>query len=128
MSKLGDMGLGIIIGKIRFCVTPKKMYYGHGYKIHKHLYFNKCTETEVRLIQLWAEENDLLWQHKKRIGKRKDIELWLDALSPYEDLLTDQKGLTRIKWVFENPIPHASFPFDSFLEWASAWDALNDGF
>ena len=126
MSKLEDIGLGLILAKINFNVGLRGISWGHGFKITRSITFSKYTPKQGQAAWLWMQENDLPSVIERRVGTIDDIELWMDALEPYIDLLTNKKNYERMSWVLENPMPKAHESFDTFLEWAAQWDNLND--
>tara|TARA_R100000808_G_scaffold9858_1_gene26756 strand:+ start:9508 stop:9921 length:414 start_codon:yes stop_codon:yes gene_type:complete len=134
MSKIGDIGLGLILAKINFNVGIKQVASGHGFKITRHITFSAHTPQQWIAMWTWAEENDLPglaysnWVDKRRIGKIRDIQFWLDALEPYTDLLKHKGNYERMAWVIENPVPRAHESYDTFLKWAAEWDSKNAEF
>ena len=127
MSKIGDIGLGLILAKINFNVGLKRVASGHGFKITRYITFSAHTPQQYNAMWIWADENDLpgLVYNKNRIGKIRDIQFWLDAFEPYTDLLKHKGNYERMTWVFENPMPRAYESYDTFLKWAAEWDSKN---
>ena len=130
MSKIGDIGLGLILTRINFNVGIKKVASGHGFKIVRSITFSAHTPEQYNAMWIWADENDLpgLVYNKGRIGKIRDIQLWMDALEPYTNLLNLTRNYERMAWVIENPIPRAHESYDTFLNWAAEWDSKNAEF
>lgn len=128
MSSLGNIGLGLILAKINFNVGIKGVHSGHGYQMTRSITFRAKSPDQEKAAQVWAEEMELPVIVNQCLGRIDDIRLWLDALSPYTDLLTNKKNYERMMWALENPMPKAHEPFDSFLEWAALWDAKNEEF
>jgi hypothetical protein len=125
MSKLSDIGLGVILASIRFNVALKSVFSGFGFRVVRSIAFSRLTPAQEKSIQLWANEHDLPIEGL-RIGKIDDIHLWLDALEIYKDMITHQAGYERMIWLRENPLPKASADYETFLKWAHDWDAKND--
>ena len=130
MSKIGDIGLGLILAKINFNVGIKKVASGHGFQIVRSMTFSAYTPEQYNAMWIWADENDLpgLVYNKNYIGKIRDIQLWMNALEPYVDLLKRKGNYERMTWVIENPMPGAHESHDTFLNWAVEWDLKNAEF
>jgi hypothetical protein len=128
MSKIGDIGLGLILTSINFNVGIKKVASGHGFKITRYITFSAHTPQQYNAMCVWADENELPSMESKRIGKIRDIQLWMDALEPYTNLLNLTRNYERMAWVIENPVPRAHESYDTFLNWAAEWDSKNAEF
>tara|TARA_R110001583_G_scaffold26840_8_gene96454 strand:- start:515 stop:901 length:387 start_codon:yes stop_codon:yes gene_type:complete len=127
MSKIGDIGLGLILAKINFNVGIKAVASGHGFKIVRSMTFSTHTPQQWQAMQVWTVENDLPTVVDRRLGTMGGISEWMDALEPYIDLLKHKGNYERMVWVFENPMPKANEPYDTFLKWAAEWDEQNVG-
>lgn len=125
MSKLSDIGLGIVLSTIRFNAALKAVYTGFGSRVVRSITFSSLTPAQEKTVQLWASEHDLPIEGL-RIGRKKDMDMWMDALEIYKDMLTHRQGYERHVWLRTHPLPKASADYDTFLEWAHDWDAKND--
>jgi hypothetical protein len=59
MSKIGDIGLGLILAKINFNVGIKAVASGHGFKIVRSMTFSTHTPQQLQSMNVWTFENDL---------------------------------------------------------------------
>ena len=122
-----NIGLGIIIMKVRFSVSVAEVKWGFGFKTALYVELKNMNEHQRLAIQLWCDENDLPVKYR---AKRKDeVKAWVEALTPYESLLSDRRGYERTKWVLANPMPPArgNASWNDFYDWAERWDNFNDG-
>ena len=126
MSKIEDIGLGLILGKIQFNVGIKAVASGHGFKITRNITFSTYTPAQGHAMNTWMHNNDVPSIVDRRVGTIDDIELWIEALEPYKKLLKNTDNYERMEWVLNNPMPKAHESFDTFLAWAQEWDNKND--
>ena len=59
MSKLSDIGLGIVLSTIRFNASLKAVYTGFGFRVVRSITFSSLTPAQEKTVQLWASEHDL---------------------------------------------------------------------
>jgi len=128
-DSLKFMGLGIIIAKARFRVRVQSQETGFGFIRKWYIHIDNLHEGEMKLVKLWADDNDLRFK-TNRLYKTDDIIAWIDALEPYRELLHDQRGLERLEWVMDNPMPMYAMvnqTWEDFIAWAEEWDKFNEG-
>jgi hypothetical protein len=120
-----NIGLGIILMKVRFSVSVAKVYNGFGFTTAMYVEMKNMTDHQRLAIQLWCDENDL--PVKYRANRKDEIKAWVEALAPYESLLHDRSGYERTKWVLANPMPKSkSDEWSDFYEWVQRWDDYNE--
>ena len=121
-----NIGLGIIIMKVRFSVSVGKTNSGFGFKTVLYVGLKNMTDHQRLAIQLWCDEHDL--PVKYRASRKDEIKAWVEALAPYESLLHDRRGYERTKWVLANPIPISKRDeLSDLYEWVERWDIYNEG-
>ena len=113
-DSLKYMGLGIVIAKARFRVRIDTQKHGFGFIRKWYIHIDNLHDGERKLVKIWADDEDIRFT-TNRMYKKDDILAWLDALSPYEELLHDQRGLARLNWMLENPMPKSSDTWEEFL-------------
>lgn len=124
MSKyLNYIGLGLVLAKIRFDVSIERQQNGHTFRCNRRIRFLNLSEKQQAMIGLWAEEYDL----PLVTIRFKDIQNWISALSAYRDLIDNQRGLKRMEYVIEHPIPTSKHgkTWDDFIVWVKGWDDFN---
>lgn len=125
-DSLKYMGLGIVIAKARFRVRIDTQKHGFGFIRKWYIHIDNLHDGERKLVKIWTDDVGIRFT-TNRMYKKDDILAWLDALSPYEELLHDQRGLARLNWMLENPMPKSSDTWEEFLAWVERWDAFNEG-
>ena len=122
-KNLSYIGLGLILAKIRFDVSLERQRNGHGWRCNRRIRFLNLNHNQRLAMEIWAEEHDL----KLNKNGIKDIEKWILALDAYEYLIQNQKGLMRMKYVIDNPMPVSKqgSTWEEFVLWAKAWDEYN---
>ena len=122
-----NIGLGIILMKVRSSVSVAKVHNGFGFTTAMYVEMKNMTDHQRLAIQLWCDEHDL--PVKYRAKRMSEVEAWVEALAPYESLLHDRRGYERTKWVLANPMPSArgDASWSDFYDWAERWDNYNEG-
>ena len=122
-----NIGLGIILMKVRFSVSVAQSNWGFGFRTAMYVEMKNMTDHQQLAIQLWCDEHDLPVKYRaKRIG---EVKAWVEALAPYETLLHDRHGYERTKWMLANPMPSArgNISWTDFYDWVQLWDNYNEG-
>ena len=120
-----NIGLGIILMKVRFSVSVAKVHNGFGFTTAMYVEMKNMTDHQRLAIQLWCNEHDL--PVKYRAKRMSEVEAWVEALAPYESLLHDRRGYERTKWVLANPIPTSKRDeWTDFYDWVQLWDDFNE--
>ena len=126
MSKhLMDIGLGVVLTKMRFSVSVSKVHYGYGFRVEKYIQINIQDSQTKAIVQLFCDENKLTLKY--RVKKKADIQAWIDAIAPYDMFIEDRNGYERMKWILDNPMPRANknTSLDNFYDWVEKWDNYN---
>jgi hypothetical protein len=126
MSKhLMDIGLGVVLTKMRFSVSVSKVHYGYGFRVEKYIQIDVHDSHTKAIIQLFCDENKLTLKY--RVKKEADIQAWIDAITQYDMFIEDKYGYERMKWILENPMPRANKnkSLDEFYDWVKKWDDYN---
>ena len=121
-----NIGLGIILMKVRFSVSVAQSNWGFGFRTAMYVEMKNMTDRQQLAIQLWCDEHDLPVKYRaKRIG---EVKAWVEALAPYETLLHDRHGYERTKWMLANPMPSArgNISWTDFYDWVQLWDDFNE--
>jgi len=121
-----NIGLGIILMKVRFSVSVPQSNWGFGFRTAMYVEMKNMTDHQRLAIQLWCDEHDLPVKYRaKRIG---EVKAWVEALAPYETLLHDRHGYERTKWMLANPMPSArgNISWTDFYDWVQLWDDFNE--
>lgn len=123
---LKNIGLGILLSKIRFSVSVSKVHFGFGFRVDKYIQLDIQDDNTKAVVKLWCDENNLTIKYRTK--SHADILKWLSAIEPYAELLHDKKGYNRMLWVIDNPIPRAnpSTPTNVFYDWVKKWDDLEN--
>ena len=92
-----NIGLGIILMKVRFSVSVAKVHNGFGFTTAMYVEMKNMTDHQRLAIQLWCDENDLPVKYRAN------------------------------KWVLANPIPTSKRDeWTDFYDWVQLWDDFNE--
>ena len=125
MSKhLADIGLGVVLTKMRFSVSVSKVHYGHGFRVEKYIQIDVKNSCRA-IVELFCTDNNLTLKY--RVKKKTDIQAWMDVIAPYDMFIEDKDGYERMKWILDNPMPRANKnkSLDEFYDWVKKWDDYN---
>ena len=119
-----DIGLGVVLTKMRFSVSVSKVHYGHGFRVEKYIQID-VKNSRRAIVELFCMENKLTLKY--RIKKKADIQAWMDAIASYDMFIEDKNGYERMKWILDNPMPRANKnkSLDEFYDWVKKWDDYN---
>ena len=117
---LTNVGLGILLSKLRFSTTAEKVHTGVGYRLKRKIDITYDSDQELP-VQMWIEESGL---PPLPATANADVTEWLDTLEPYAHLLTKQRYYDTMVYTFNNPVPSTSY--DDFIDWAEEFDRVRD--
>ena len=119
-----DIGLGVVLTKMRFSVSVSKVHYGYGFRVEKYIQID-VKDSRRAIVELFCMENNLTLKY--RIKKETDIQAWMDAIASYDMFIEDKNGYERMKWILDNPMPRANKnkSLDEFYDWVKKWDDYN---
>tara|TARA_R100000458_G_scaffold40915_1_gene38499 strand:+ start:1754 stop:2140 length:387 start_codon:yes stop_codon:yes gene_type:complete len=124
-NKYVEIGLGIFLASARFKVKMENYRYGFGIRA-RHMIELTLNASQKMFIEIWLDTIDMKYQ--RTFSKKKDIQTILNAIDDFIDALTDKKGLRKVKWLMDNPIPNPNNAnTNDFADWVNDWDAKNEG-
>jgi len=139
---LEQIGLGLLLTKIEYLVIVARSPHAYGFRVRTFARFRPhCTEEQRKCIDLWALSQGMDITNRKQVGG-KMLDQLLDTLEPFYSLMNpnDTRGIKKIKWMRENPMPKVLYKEDGtrrkrkigknwkkFMYWVEAWDAFCEG-
>ena len=123
-NKYIDIGLGIFLAGVRFRVKMERYKYGFGIRA-RHMIDLTLNASQKMFVEIWLDSIGMKYQ--ATYSKKNDIQKILGAIENYKEALTDKKGLRRVLWLIDNPIPNPKTANASdFGKWVIDWDNQNE--
>jgi len=139
---LEQIGLGLALTRMEYSVTVTRTPYSYGFRVRILARFRSvCTPEQRKCIVLWARSQGIDLGERKQLGG-DILTQWLDAIEPFHSLMAekDLRGIKKIHWMRENPMPRVSYKEDGtrrsrkigknwkkFMYWVEAWDDFCEG-
>tara|TARA_R100001198_G_C5228609_1_gene208491 strand:+ start:539 stop:928 length:390 start_codon:yes stop_codon:yes gene_type:complete len=124
-NKYVEIGLGIFLAGVRFRVKMERYKYGFGIRA-RHMIDLTLNASQKMFVEIWLDSIGMKYQ--ATYSKKNDIQKILGAIENYKEALTDKKGLRKVLWLIDNPIPYTGVAdANDFESWVTAWDAENEG-
>ena len=118
MTKWEDVGLGIVLAKLRFHVHMEKTHVGIGFRLRRKIFIKFSSDNEEKLVRLFTTSNNL---PALPVSSKKNIQEWMDVIAFYGgNLLSNYMQYDKMLFTIENPMPTKSM--EAFVEWAEKYD------